>query len=238
MTRHVTRHASSNVLRLARAERAEPARAPTERLAAVELGGEEDTRDEDGDEKPPEGMLTPAGLHHADFYCSTLEYHINKLTKTPVEVSREAFQAFRVEYEAEAHEAALSTGKHEADDAPAEGAEGVAKKARTMMSNLFSFGGGASGGGADEGDDKHLGRLIRAMNRFSMVGKERAERRSSEEQSTMASMAEQATGGGRHRAGRRGSIVGNLVHRISREWSSNNEDTAVAAAAAAEEEEE
>ena len=54
----------------------------------------------------------------------------------------------------------------------------------------------------------------------------------------MASMAEQATGGGRHRAGRRGSIVGNLVHRISREWSSNNEDTAVAAAAAAEEEEE
>ena len=99
--------------------------------------------------------MTPAGLHHADFYCSTLEYHINKLTKTPVEVSREAFQAFRVEYEAEAHEAALSTGKHEVDDAPAEGAEGVAKKARTMMSNLFSFGGGASGGGADEGDDKH-----------------------------------------------------------------------------------
>ena len=79
-------------LELARAERAEPARAPTERLAAVEyvrhldgsspgtrvvcgfvptncaklllkhksktfrLGGEEDTRDEDGDEKPPEGM--------------------------------------------------------------------------------------------------------------------------------------------------------------------------------------
>eukprot|EP00237_Pycnococcus_provasolii_P004910 CAMPEP_0119192716 /NCGR_PEP_ID=MMETSP1316-20130426/3136_1 /TAXON_ID=41880 /ORGANISM="Pycnococcus provasolii, Strain RCC2336" /LENGTH=54 /DNA_ID=CAMNT_0007187913 /DNA_START=93 /DNA_END=253 /DNA_ORIENTATION=- len=40
-----------------------------------------------------------------------------------------------------------------------------------------------------------VGRLIRAMNRFSMVGKERAERRSSEEQSTMASMAEQATGG-------------------------------------------